>query len=107
MNVEECIVCYELYNCDYFVINCGHHLCFHCYSKLVNKTCPYCRQPLCITRIIKPKRKVFKRQGKINPHSSQNKKLNTFLSYRHFCNKKHDTMKEQKFLILKMLRSDV
>ena len=107
MNAE-CCVCYEDCNFNNFQIECLHYLCFFCYSKLVHKICPYCRQPLHITKFVKPvlKRNKFRRIGKINPNSYENKKLNTFLSYRHFCNVKHDIMKEQKFRLLKLLRVD-
>ncbi len=99
----ECVVCYELYDMNAFMIMCRHALCSVCYKKLNKHVCPYCRQELVVIKNIKPKRINYAKLKKINPNNKNNKKLNTFLKYRHMLSDVPNKFKEQKFKLLRIL----
>ena len=41
---SECHICYEQKSCDQFkTLVCNHKLCYGCYKKLLQNTCPFCR----------------------------------------------------------------
>jgi hypothetical protein len=43
--MTECEICYENAKLK-TLIACKHQLCFSCFSKLNNETCPFCRAPI-------------------------------------------------------------
>ena len=41
---SECHICYDNKSCDQFkTLVCNHKLCYGCYKKLLQNTCPFCR----------------------------------------------------------------
>ena len=43
--MEECSICYgSSSNVNWKILSCQHKLCYLCYLKLDNSTCPYCRK---------------------------------------------------------------
>tara|TARA_B100000767_G_C19764429_1_gene536782 strand:+ start:349 stop:753 length:405 start_codon:yes stop_codon:yes gene_type:complete len=44
---SECHICYEHKTDKLFkTLVCNHKLCFNCYNKLIQSTCPFCRHPI-------------------------------------------------------------
>lgn len=44
--IQECPVCWEKIESDFAALGCSHYICNKCCKKLINPTCPLCRQPI-------------------------------------------------------------